>query len=371
MSFRDLDGSRGGHASRAQPKQRRDEDSPFERSIKANIQEMQESVRMASEQLERAQRSFLSKRMGEILDKYLEKSHELAQQTETLFRDWTLHLADEPSERHRKKFSFEKLQKTFEEEVAHLKDVARKVMAAQQETSGACNKLGPSKVLECHSVCEDQGVIDAEIDEEQGLLNDQDSPQHANRMAMEEDTMMQGRIAQEREEGIRRIRNQVSEVNQIFRDLASLVGEQGQQLETIEQQAEVASCNSKQTVRELKKAVDRQRSSREQLCCLLTIAILVLCLVLVPHMHIFGGDHATAISQGGSIGSSDTVSMRSGQPLQTSIATSLPSALPPAVTSLDTLEEDTSSEDSGANSMSSWGFQTSGKVITKTGHAVT
>lgn len=69
-----------------QPKQGRDEGSAYERNIKASIQEMQESMRAAQDQLERAKRGFLSKRTGESLEKFLERSRECAQETERLFR---------------------------------------------------------------------------------------------------------------------------------------------------------------------------------------------------------------------------------------------------------------------------------------------
>lgn len=279
MSFQDLEtGNRKpGHASKGQPKQRKDEDSSFERHIKANIQEMQESVRLASEQLGRSQRTGLSKRMGESLDKSLERSRDLAQETEQLFRDWTVHLAGEPTERHRKKFSYDKLEKVFREEVTHLKDAGRRAIAAHQEALAAEGR-GTSASLECRSMVEAENA--ALSDEEHGLLDD--SPEVAN---MGQDLAIENRIAHEREEGIRRIQSQVSEVNQIFRDLASIVNEQGQQFTTIEEQAEASSSNTKQAVRELKKTSDRQRSQRERLCCMLAAAILVLCFVLLPHMH--------------------------------------------------------------------------------------
>ena len=58
--------------------------------------------------------------------------------------------------------------------------------------------------------------------------------------------------------------SQVMEVNQMFRDLACIVTEQGAQFETIEQQALNSSANTKQAVKELKKAAERQRSQRER-----------------------------------------------------------------------------------------------------------
>jgi len=266
-----------GHVSKTQPKQRKEEDSSFERQIKANIQEMQESSRLATEQLGRSQRTGLSKRMGESLDKSLERCRDLAQETEQLFRDWTVHLAGEPTERHRKKFSYDKLEKVFRESVTELKDAGRQAIAAHQEALAAEGRRSAPGPVECRSMVEADSA--ALSDEEHGLLDDSPEAQ-----TIGQDLVIKNRIAHEREEGIRRIQSQVSEVNQIFRDLASIVTDQGQQFETIEQQAESSSSNTKQAVRELKKTADRQRSQRERLFCLLAAAILVLCFVLLPHL---------------------------------------------------------------------------------------
>lgn len=285
MSFNDLHSGPkgGGHASKQQPKQRRDDDSTFERQIKANIQEMQDSIRKAGEQLDHVQRSIMSKRAGESLDKFLEHSRELSQSTQRLFSEWTVHLAGEPSERHRKRFSYEKLQRAFEEEVSHLKDVAKRAVVVQQEAAGS--GANGRQAIECRPMCDEQGASACGDDVEHGLLDDSENTSTCGLSSLQEDATIRNRIAQEREEGIRRIQGQVSEVNQIFRDLASIVHEQGTQFESIETQAESSSSNTKQAVQELKKAVDRQRGTRERLCCMLAVAIVVLCFVILPHMN--------------------------------------------------------------------------------------
>eukprot|EP00413_Alexandrium_margalefii_P044820 CAMPEP_0204592044 /NCGR_PEP_ID=MMETSP0661-20131031/50712_1 /ASSEMBLY_ACC=CAM_ASM_000606 /TAXON_ID=109239 /ORGANISM="Alexandrium margalefi, Strain AMGDE01CS-322" /LENGTH=280 /DNA_ID=CAMNT_0051602221 /DNA_START=68 /DNA_END=910 /DNA_ORIENTATION=- len=280
MSFRDLDNGPkgGGHASKQQPKQRRDEDSSFERSIKANIQEMQDSVRRASELLEQAQRSVLSKRSGESLDNILEQSRAVSQETEQIFRDWTVHMAGEPTERHRRKFSYEKLRRAFEQEASHLKDLGRRAAVAQQDAA---------LVYGSSAAARGEGSLGASEDEEAqcGLLDDSESTQQALRLAgYREDTTIWGRMAQERHDGIRRIQSQVCEVNQIIRDLASMVQDQGADIDSIESQAESSASNTKQAVLELRKAMDRHNVSREKLCCMLTAAVIVLCFVVLPHM---------------------------------------------------------------------------------------
>lgn len=289
MSFGDLESGR-------QTKQWCGDDSLFEQDIKGNVQEMQESMRCAIEHLEHFRKARTSKRASDSLDKSLGKSQDLAEKTEQLFRDWTVHLAGEPAVRHKKKLSYEKLQKAFGEEADRLKAVGRQASVIRREAfcSASKSKESPgmndeehcllsteerqtgSSSIECHGMCEDQST--ASGDEEHFLLATGPST------AMADDCLIQNRIAHEREERIKRIGSQVLDVNQMFRDLASIVHEQGEQFTTIEQQAQSASSNTMLATKEIKKASDRQRSSSERLCCLLATAMLVLCFVLVESM---------------------------------------------------------------------------------------
>jgi len=260
---------------KARPTQWCTEGSSFEQQIRANIQDMQENVRLASEQLDRCRKSCLSKRIGDSFDKALDRSQDLAQETEQLFRDWTVHLAGEPTVRHKKKFSFEKLQKAFQDEVGRLKDTGRRAISVRQ----AALKSGSGSSMECLAVCGDQGS--SMSDEEHCLLAPSSSSEAAT---IGDDVALQSRMTMERAEGIKRIQSQVTEVNQMFRDLASIVSDQGQQFDTIEQQAESASSNTKSATKELKKTSDKQRSHFERLCCMLVLSMLVLCFVLVSNM---------------------------------------------------------------------------------------
>lgn len=279
MSFRDLDSGAkiSGRATKRQPTQRRAEESSFERDIRTNITEMQDAIRSASEQLDRVQRSCLTRRVRESLDKQLDQSRKLAQVTEQLFRDWTVHLAGEPLERQRKKHSYDKLQKGFEEEAAHLQEVANRVLQAQQEAAAGAGAPPVPEELPAMDILagfDGDGSSDAE---DLRLLYDE--------QAQVEDAAIQNRIAREREEGIRKVQGQVTEVNQMFRDLASMVAEQGSQLESIDEQAQISSAHTRQTVQELHKAAKRQTNTKENLCYLLVAAVMLLCFLVLPHMH--------------------------------------------------------------------------------------
>merc|ERR1711869_63242 len=117
-------------------------------------------------------------------------------------------------------------------------------------------------------------VSSSHFDEETGICqgNDVDtspkSPTSPNKVAIcdplmgsQQDAQMHNNLAIEREEGIKRIQSEMASVNQIFRDLASLVTEQGRQIETIESNADLSAVNSQKAGDELNKSLRRHDSS--------------------------------------------------------------------------------------------------------------
>eukprot|EP00929_Paragymnodinium_shiwhaense_P107871 TRINITY_DN74218_c0_g1_i1.p1 TRINITY_DN74218_c0_g1~~TRINITY_DN74218_c0_g1_i1.p1 ORF type:complete len:439 (+),score=85.43 TRINITY_DN74218_c0_g1_i1:142-1458(+) len=295
MSFRELDGHSGG---RLQAKQRRDDDSLHEKNIKANIQAFQDGLRRASEQLDQGRRGLTSKRLASGLDTLVIRNQELKLSTDELFREWNTQLNTAPSERQKKRFSFEKLKKAYDHEVERFSDMSAEAAAFQQEarrspaaeerrTSGAATNLD---------------VAGTAAEEQTSLM---ESPAESGTVSqhVESDITLRNRIAQEREEGIRRIQHQMQEVNAVYRDLASIVHEQGQYVESIENSADCAAKATKQAVHELNKASDKARGARERLCCVLVAVVLLLVFVLLPHLHIGLVSHDAEVkplcSQGG------------------------------------------------------------------------
>jgi hypothetical protein len=262
MSFRHLESGKTGACAKQQPQLRFDQDTPFERDIKAWIQEMRESIRAAADHHERNR----SRRGESSSGKCLLRAGELSQKVEQAFRDWTVHLAGEPAQRHRKKFSMEKLQKAYDQEFTRMKELEQRELTRPQVPE----------------------VVSAMINEETCLLDTQDelSAQEVAR----QDQIIQNTISQDREAGIIRITSQVSEVNQMYRDLASIVGQQGKCMDTIEEQARSSVKSTKDAVHHLKKASDFQKSSRERLCCVFAVLLMLSVMSILPHLpHVHQG----------------------------------------------------------------------------------
>lgn len=259
MSFQDLEygSQKNSCASKMQPKQWHHEESSYEHRIKVNIQKMQESARLASEQLERAQRTRMSKRMNENLNQALERSQELARETEQDFRDWTIHLAGEPRVRHVRKFAYEKLEKAFKEEVASLKDARRRAVAIHKKAADAellCSGPGSPAHESFH------GHTPAPSEEERCLLAALENVRLSS--IDENDSTI---LALKRAEIMKQI--------------------QGQHFVSIDAHVEKHSSNVKFVGREVKENNERRRSQFERLCCALTISMIVMYFMLMHHLH--------------------------------------------------------------------------------------
>ncbi|KAH3755940.1 syntaxin 7 [Pelomyxa schiedti] len=94
-------------------------------------------------------------------------------------------------------------------------------------------------------------------------------------------------LIRDREAGIQELETKVVQVNEMFRDLASIVKEQGHMIDNIEANIESADTQVEQGVEQLEKAVTLQKKSRNKLWIILAItaavcgAIIVLILVTV------------------------------------------------------------------------------------------
>ncbi|XP_041315492.1 t-SNARE domain-containing protein 1 [Pyrgilauda ruficollis] len=85
----------------------------------------------------------------------------------------------------------------------------------------------------------------------------------------------------QREEAIQQIESDMLDVNQIIKDLASMVHEQGDTIDSIEANIEASSSNVESANEQLAKASQHQLRARKMKCCLLSIALAVLLLVVI------------------------------------------------------------------------------------------
>lgn len=118
-------------------------------------------------------------------------------------------------------------------------------------------------------------------DERSGGDFGQQQEQEQLRLANQEEVDFQENLIVERESEIRNIEQSVGELNELFRDVAHMVHEQGAQLDIIEENVEVTHDSSRGAHVNLKQASNYQKSARSKACILLLILAIVLVIIIL------------------------------------------------------------------------------------------
>jgi len=109
----------------------------------------------------------------------------------------------------------------------------------------------------------------------------QQQEQEQLRLASQDEVDFQDSLIVERESEIRNIEQSVGELNELFRDVAHIVTEQGEQLDIISENVENTRDDTRGADVELRSASRHQRNARSKACCLLLILAVILTIVLL------------------------------------------------------------------------------------------
>lgn len=101
------------------------------------------------------------------------------------------------------------------------------------------------------------------------------------RLASQDEVDFQDSLIVEREAEIRNIEQGVTELNELFRDVAHIVNEQGEMLDTIHENVENTRTDTRGADLELRSAARYQRNARSKACCLLLILAVILTVIIL------------------------------------------------------------------------------------------
>ncbi|KAF2399134.1 t-SNARE [Trichodelitschia bisporula] len=114
-----------------------------------------------------------------------------------------------------------------------------------------------------------------------GFGQRQQQEQEQLRLAPQDEVDFQESLIIERESEIRNIEQSVTELNDLFRDVAYMVHQQGEQLDIIAENVESVRDDTRGANTELISAHRHQRNARNTACCLLLILAVVLTIVIL------------------------------------------------------------------------------------------
>lgn len=115
----------------------------------------------------------------------------------------------------------------------------------------------------------------------EGAYLEQQQQQELSHLAPQDEVDFQEALIIEREEEIRNIEQGVNDLNVLFTQVAQIVSEQGEQLDSIVDNVESVRTDTRGADYELRSAARYQKNARSKACCLLLILAVILTIVLL------------------------------------------------------------------------------------------
>lgn len=113
------------------------------------------------------------------------------------------------------------------------------------------------------------------------LLLQEQQLEEQHRMANQGEVDFQESLIIERETEIRNIEQSVGELNELFRDVAHIVTEQGGQLDIISENVQNVTQDTRGANVELRSASRYQKNARNRACCLFVILAVILLIIVL------------------------------------------------------------------------------------------
>jgi len=173
-----------------------------------------------------------------------------------------------------KKIADAKLAKDFQAVLKEFQKAQR--LAAERET--AYTPFIPQAVLPSSYIASELGLSPDKTQEQQALLIES---RRQEVLQLENEVVFNEAIIEEREQGLQEIQQQIGEVNEIFKDLAVLVHEQGVMIDDIDSNIESSYSATVQAKSQLAKASKSQKSNSSLTCLLLVIFGVVLLIIII------------------------------------------------------------------------------------------
>jgi len=106
---------------------------------------------------------------------------------------------------------------------------------------------------------------------------------------LDDELNFQDGIIKDRDTQIRALHGEIVQVNEIFKDLARIVGEQGTMIDSIQNNISSANTNVEAGLNEVKEADKHQQSSRKKLCFLAIFVTVIVAVIVVVLVVTLGG----------------------------------------------------------------------------------
>lgn len=170
------------------------------------------------------------------------------------------------------KFTQGKLNREFKASLTEFQVLQRRAIEKERTSAAAAR----AALEDSHDPSHQQSGGQQQQQQQQQLQE-----QDQLRLAPQDEVDFQESLIIERESEIRNIEQSVGELNELFRDVAHMVHEQGEQLDIISENVEGVRTDTRGAHVELTSASRHQKAARNKACCLLMILAVVLTIVIL------------------------------------------------------------------------------------------
>ncbi|EMC96942.1 hypothetical protein BAUCODRAFT_32688 [Baudoinia panamericana UAMH 10762] len=169
------------------------------------------------------------------------------------------------------KYTQGKLNQEFKASLTEFQNVQRQALEKQRASATAAKA----------ALSQEDGAGGASATTDVGQQTQQQLQEQQPRLANQDEVDFQESLIIERENEIRNIEQSVGELNELFRDVAHMVHEQGGQLDIISENVTQTRDDTKNADQQLRTASRHQKSARGKMCCLLLILVVVLTIIIL------------------------------------------------------------------------------------------
>ncbi|KAF9206104.1 hypothetical protein BGZ49_002982 [Haplosporangium sp. Z 27] len=235
-------------------------------AFSARVNEISQQVFRISSNVSSIQRLVGFLGTGKDSEDVRNKLHDVTEQTRVLVKDTSQDIKDlaRLDNTQAKKLEHNKLSKDFQKVLVEFQKVQRVSAEKQREVVDRARHSNVRNDYE-DEVREDSG--------DQPLIND--SQRRMQLMVVDNELEYNESLIVQREEEIREIEHGITELNEIFRDLGTMVNEQGSMLDSIENNVTSISMSTNAASEQLTTAAIHQKNARKKSCYLLLIVAVV------------------------------------------------------------------------------------------------
>lgn len=231
--------------------------------VSNNIQGINKNVTTIQKLVDKLGTSEDKSQLQSKLQQTEQATQRLAKETHSYLKQLPHLYGESPAEIRQRKIQVEKLTDNFSTALNKLQELQR--TAAEKEKASVSRARSMSAGMPTPS------PMGGYNDEHSSTSNDRTGG--GFQVQAEEEVSVE--LIEERERAIRQLEADIVGVNEIFRDLATMVYEQGDMIDSIEANVDSAAVHVEDGNVQLQKASNYQKAARKKICCILVILVVV------------------------------------------------------------------------------------------------